>query len=57
MGLSGEEVERVIAGSAAAGWQPHESAILRAVEELHVDARVGSRNLGAAGGALSTRRN
>lgn len=31
LGLTAEEVERVIAGSSAPGWEPHERAILRAV--------------------------
>lgn len=41
MGMTGEEIERVIAGSAAEGWTRHERAILRAVEELHEGAMVG----------------
>ena len=36
-GLSAEEVERVTAGSSAAGWSEHERAILRGVEELLAD--------------------
>jgi alkylhydroperoxidase family enzyme len=34
-GITTEEVERVIVGSDAPGWDEHERAILRAVEELH----------------------
>ena len=34
VGLTSEDVERVIAGSAAPGWSAHEAAILRGVEEL-----------------------
>jgi alkylhydroperoxidase family enzyme len=33
-GVTAEEIERVIQGSAAPGWSEHEAAILRAVEEL-----------------------
>lgn len=39
-GLTGEDIERVIAGSAAAGWNDHERAILAAVEELLADALI-----------------
>lgn len=33
-GVTAEEIERVIEGSAAAGWSAHEAAILSAVEQL-----------------------
>ena len=33
-GVTSEEIERVVEGSAAAGWTEHEAALLRAVEEL-----------------------
>jgi alkylhydroperoxidase family enzyme len=33
-GVTAEEIERVIQGSAAPGWSEHEAAILRAVEEM-----------------------
>jgi alkylhydroperoxidase family enzyme len=33
-GVAAEEIERVIEGAAAPGWSAHETAILRAVEEL-----------------------
>ena len=33
-GVTQEEIERVIQGSAAQGWSEHEAALLRAVEEL-----------------------
>lgn len=39
-GLSAEEVERVTQGSAAPGWDEHDRAILRAVEELHHEAMI-----------------
>lgn len=36
-GITTEEIERVIQGSAASGWTEHEAAILGAVEQLLVD--------------------
>ncbi|MET0239765.1 MAG: carboxymuconolactone decarboxylase family protein [Sphingobium sp.] len=39
-GLSDEEIERVITGSAASGWTDHERAILTACEELRQDVFV-----------------
>ena len=39
-GVSSEEVERVIAGSGAPGWNEHEAALLRAAEELCDDAMI-----------------
>jgi 4-carboxymuconolactone decarboxylase len=40
LGITSDEVERIIIGSAAEGWNTHERAILRAVEELHDSAMV-----------------
>lgn len=40
MGFASDEIERIIVGSTAPEWQPHERAILRAVEELHGNAMV-----------------
>ena len=34
-GFSAEDIERIIAGSDAAGWDEQDRAVLRAVEELH----------------------
>lgn len=39
-GVSKEEIQRVIEGSAAPGWTEHEAAILRAVEEILADQTV-----------------
>jgi alkylhydroperoxidase family enzyme len=39
-GVTTEEIERVIAGSAAPGWSKQDSTILRAVEELHFDSMI-----------------
>ena len=36
-GVTSEEIERAIIGSAAPGWSEHDAAILRAVEELIAD--------------------
>ncbi len=39
-GVTAEEVERVIEGSGAAGWNDHERALIRAMEELHFDSMI-----------------
>jgi hypothetical protein len=39
-GLTDEEVERVTVGSAASGWNEHDRAILKAVEELLDDTYI-----------------
>jgi 4-carboxymuconolactone decarboxylase len=39
-GIEREEIDRVLAGPDADGWSTHESALLRAVDELHDDSRV-----------------
>jgi alkylhydroperoxidase family enzyme len=51
IGVTSEEIERVTAGSSAAGWNEHECAILRAVEDLHADAMISD----AAWAVLSQR--
>src|SRR5579862_3865758 len=40
IGIEPAEIERVTRGSTDPGWTLHESAVLRAVEELHSDARL-----------------
>jgi 4-carboxymuconolactone decarboxylase len=40
-GLSEAEIERVQLGPDAAGWDPIDADLVRAVDELHVDARIG----------------
>ncbi|MEW9856528.1 carboxymuconolactone decarboxylase family protein [Novosphingobium sp. M1R2S20] len=40
MGFTTDEIERIRTGSEAPGWDRHERAILRAVEELHAGAMV-----------------
>lgn len=37
-GVTPEEIDRVVEGSSAKGWTPHEAALLRAVEELMADS-------------------
>jgi alkylhydroperoxidase family enzyme len=38
--LTATEIERIILGSTAHGWSPHDAAVLRAVEELMDDAMI-----------------
>lgn len=40
LGITSEEIERITLGSAAPGWDEHESAMLRAVEELHTQQMI-----------------
>lgn len=40
LGITSEEIERVTTGSSDPGWDEHERALLRAVEELHADAMI-----------------
>lgn len=39
-GLERETIDRVLEGPDAEGWSAHESALLRAVDELHDDSRI-----------------
>lgn len=52
-GLSAEDIQRIAAGPEASGWDPFEAALLRAVDELHADCRIGD----SAWKALATRYN
>ena len=40
VGISSEQIEQVTVGSSADGWNEHERALLRAVEELHEGAMI-----------------
>jgi alkylhydroperoxidase family enzyme len=40
-GFTSEDIERIIAGSSAPGWDELDRAVLRAVEELHETATIG----------------
>jgi 4-carboxymuconolactone decarboxylase len=42
-GLSTREIERVIQGSSAPGWNEHDAAILRGVEELLADCAIADQ--------------
>jgi len=39
-GITAEEIEWVIEGSSAAGWNDHDRALVRAMEELHFDSMI-----------------
>jgi 4-carboxymuconolactone decarboxylase len=39
-GVTAEEIARVVEGSAAPGWSKRDRAIVRAMEELHVDSMI-----------------
>ncbi|HEY6971078.1 MAG TPA: carboxymuconolactone decarboxylase family protein [Candidatus Angelobacter sp.] len=41
VGLSDEDIRRIAAGPDAPGWDPFEALLLRAVDELHADRRIG----------------
>ena len=41
VGLSDEDMARIAAGPDAPGWDPFEALLLRAVDELHADCRIG----------------
>ena len=40
-GIDRETIDRVVAGADADGWSDSESALLRAADELHADAKIG----------------
>ena len=40
MGIERETIDRVLDGPGAAGWPDHESTLMRAVDELHDNARI-----------------
>jgi 4-carboxymuconolactone decarboxylase len=39
-GLTDEDVDRLVAGPDAAGWAPHEAALMRAADELHARCEI-----------------
>ena len=47
VGLSQADIERVVKGPDAAGWEPFESQIIRAVDELHANSNVSESTWGA----------
>lgn len=52
VGITGEEIERVTAGSSAAGWSEHDRALLKAVEELHEGAMISDATWDALAATL-----
>ena len=52
-GLDGEAIERIKAGPEVPGWTAHESAILRATDELHEDSFIRDETWAALAGAWS----
>jgi alkylhydroperoxidase family enzyme len=40
LGVTRDEIEAITIGSGAPGWDAHDTALLRAVEELHADAMI-----------------
>lgn len=43
VGVTDEELERIKAGPGAEGWSAFDATLLRAVDELHDDSRIGDR--------------
>lgn len=54
-GLSGEDVERIVAGPEAPGWSELDRALLRAADELHVEARISDEVWGMLSAGLDER--
>jgi alkylhydroperoxidase family enzyme len=54
LGMSDDEIAAVIEGPDAPGWAPLEAALLRAVDELVADARVGDATWAALAAELDT---
>ena len=55
VGVTDEEILRVIDGPDAAGWSTFDSALLRAVDELHHDSEVGDATWAELSGRYDTR--
>lgn len=49
MGIDRETIDRIVEGPSADGWTEHESALLRAVDELHDDSRISDATWDALG--------
>jgi 4-carboxymuconolactone decarboxylase len=45
-GIEREVIDRVLEGPDAEGWSPHESALLRAADELHAVSRISDDTWG-----------
>ncbi len=49
MGIDRESIDRVVDGPTAEGWTDHESTVIRAVDELHDEARISGSTWEALG--------
>jgi 4-carboxymuconolactone decarboxylase len=47
LGMDRDVIDRVVEGPTAPGWTEHEATLLRAVDELHDDARISDSTWGA----------
>jgi 4-carboxymuconolactone decarboxylase len=47
LGMDRDVIDRVVEGPTAPGWTEHEATLLRAVDELHDDARISESTWGA----------
>jgi alkylhydroperoxidase family enzyme len=52
--ISDDEIRRVTEGPEAPGWSAEDAMLLRAVDELHADAFIGSRTWDALAARYST---
>jgi 4-carboxymuconolactone decarboxylase len=46
-GMTVDDLQRILDGPDAPGWEPHETALLRAADELHDHARIGEETWNA----------
>ena len=54
VGLTDDEIERIVKGPDAPGWDPFEATLLRAADELHSDALVSDETWRALADRYST---
>ncbi|HSA52471.1 MAG TPA: carboxymuconolactone decarboxylase family protein [Yinghuangia sp.] len=54
VGLTDEEIQRVAAGPDAPGWEPAEAALLRAMDDLVHDGRIGEETWKVLSGEFDT---
>lgn len=53
-GLSAQDIQRITSGPDAPGWDPFEAVLLRAVDELHANCRIGDSTWKALAGRYNT---
>lgn len=53
-GLSAQEIQRISAGAEAPGWDPFEAVLIRAVDELHANCRIGAATWDALAARYNT---